>query len=302
MKIEKGYWWVITAGLISGTVVFGGQIFANLGLSLYQLSTLPFILGLIVILPLAIRTNQLKIKNGMFLFLILFGLVDALLVICQFGAVYLGASVVITVLLLYTQPIWTVLFSRIFLKEKLTKRKLLACLIVLVGALILINPFQGNIGSIKGIIVAIIGGILLSGWVVMGSIASKRKNDPINTLFVTRFFMLFFLFVLFFLISIMVNDRSFTHFSLNLHWTIWIYLLIFGILAEVINNLAYLKGVQTVPTVDAGIIMLLEPVAGALLAAIFLHQPITLNIILGGILILTANYLVIIGSKNEPIY
>jgi drug/metabolite transporter (DMT)-like permease len=52
-------------------------------------------------------------------------------------------------------------------------------------------------------------------------------------------------------------------------------------------------GTKKVPTVDAGIIMLLEPVVGSILAIIFLNQALTLNIIIGGIIILLANYLTI---------
>jgi drug/metabolite transporter (DMT)-like permease len=50
---------------------------------------------------------------------------------------------------------------------------------------------------------------------------------------------------------------------------------------------------KKVPSSEAGVILLLEPVSGALLAAFFLHQPLTLNILLGGGLILFSNYLVV---------
>ncbi|MBU4492316.1 MAG: hypothetical protein KKD69_07635 [Euryarchaeota archaeon] len=43
----------------------------------------------------------------------------------------------------------------------------------------------------------------------------------------------------------------------------------------------------------AGIVLLLEPVSAIILAAIFFTQPIGLNIISGGTLILFSNYLVI---------
>ena len=79
----------------------------------------------------------------------------------------------------------------------------------------------------------------------------------------------------------------------------WFAIAIFGVYAELFNNLLYLKGVEKVPAIKAGIIMLLEPIVGAILAAIFLHQPITIGIIIGGALILVANYLVIRSAKGE---
>jgi drug/metabolite transporter (DMT)-like permease len=60
--------------------------------------------------------------------------------------------------------------------------------------------------------------------------------------------------------------------------------------------------VKKVPTIEAGIILLIEPISGALLATIFLGQQITLNIVIGGFLILLANYLVLTKSKYEAEY
>ncbi len=66
-------------------------------------------------------------------------------------------------------------------------------------------------------------------------------------------------------------------------------LIAFAIITQIINHFFYLNGVKKVPTVDAGIILLLEPVSAAILSAIFLNQPITFNITSGGALILFVN-------------
>ncbi len=73
----------------------------------------------------------------------------------------------------------------------------------------------------------------------------------------------------------------------------WIYLLIFELFCSITPHLFYFKGIEKVTVSDAGVILLLEPIGATALAAVFLRQPITVNIIIGGLLILISNYLVI---------
>lgn len=229
--------------------------------------------------------------------MILYGFGTAVTVFAQFAAVILGVPVAIVVLLLYTQPLWTIIIGELFLKERLTKTKVIAGIIVLLGMVILVNPF--NVGEIKswtGVIIALIGGLSLSSWVVLGSVISKKASPPITTKFLNAtltvvFFLLFYPVLLTF-----TKSPSIVHFSFNLALPVWFGLIMFSLFLEVISHILYYKGTKKVPTVDAGIILLLEPVVGSLLATIFLNQALTINIIIGGILILIANYLVI---KNQ---
>lgn len=299
MIISKYYWFVIASGAISGLVVFSGQIFANFGLSLFEISTLPFLGSAILLLPFVIFQKSHRYTGKNIAPLTLYALVSLVLTVVQFAPLLLGVPVAIAVLLLYTQPLWTVFFSWAFLKEKIKKIEIISCFIVLAGIIFLINPFQqfGHI-PVLGIIIALIGGICLSGWVSVGSYLSKKGNDPINSLFTEKFFTVVVLLALFPLFSALIKNDSIVHFSFNWPIHVWIGLILFSLVVQIINHWFYLSGTKKVPTIDAGIIMLLEPVVGAVLAAIFLHQPITSGIIFGGGLILLANYLVIARSKS----
>jgi DME family drug/metabolite transporter len=73
--------------------------------------------------------------------------------------------------------------------------------------------------------------------------------------------------------------------------------LVFGFIAGVIPHLLFYRGMQKIHASTAGIMLLLEPVGATLLAAILFSQPIGLNILSGGGLILLSNYLII--SKPE---
>lgn len=291
--MKKEYLFVVITGILSGFIVFGGQIFLNLGLSLFQISFITQLLVVLLLLPFIILNKNLRPKNFTIWMWVFYGLATAIIVFAQYGAVVLGLSVAIVVLLLYTQPLWTIIISRLFFKEKLTKTKLISCAVVLTGMIILVNPFGAEINSPAGVILALVGGLALSLWVIIGSVVSKNKVPPftikfMNAILTIIFFLIFYPILLFF-----TNEPSIVRFSFDFSLTLWIGLIVFTVFAEIINHISYYKGVKKVPATDAGIILLLEPVTGALLAAAFLGQVLTLNIIVGGVLILIANYLII---------
>jgi len=295
-KISKYYWFVIASGIISGIIVFGGQTLAKLGFSLFEITTIPYLLPLLILLPIFLFSKR-KLTRSLFLTILLYGFIEAGIVFCQFAAPILGATVTLTLLLLYIQPLWTTIASKFFFKEKVTQTNVIACVLVLSGIIILINPFNiSNIGSLAGIIVATLGGIFLSGWVSVGSHLSKSGVRPTDTMFMGSLTMVTLMFVGFPIIKLFIHDPALVSFSFDKKFISLVLIISFGIVTFLINHFAYLKGTKKVSTADAGVIMLLEPIVGAILATVFLHQPITIGIVIGGALILVANYLVIRSS------
>jgi drug/metabolite transporter (DMT)-like permease len=112
--MKKGYLLIILAGVLYGGVTFGGQVFVNAGLSLYEISAFTLMFGLLL-LPFVLFKKECRFKKSMIGFFLGLGFFGGLLRLSQFGAIVLGVPVAIAVLLLYTQPFWTVVFSRLFL-------------------------------------------------------------------------------------------------------------------------------------------------------------------------------------------
>jgi drug/metabolite transporter (DMT)-like permease len=287
------YWFVVLAGIFSGFIIFGGKIFADMGLSLFQIAMFTSLIVLFLI-PITFLKKEWRIKRSMIKTLAIFGLIDAITTLSEFGPVVIGTPVAITVLLLYTQPFWTVIFSKFIFKEKITKNKILVLILALVGTVILINPFEAKgLLNITGIIVSLIGGIGLSGWVIYGKIAGEKGIHPVTTKAWYVAFMIGFLLIAYLILSRFISDPIIMNLSFNISPITWFYLILFTSFALILPHLLYFYGIKKVPASNAGIILLLEPVVGALLATFFLGQAMTLNIIIGGSLILVSNYLVI---------
>jgi len=288
----RGYIFVALSGILSGLLVFGGQIFINQGLSVYEISILPYLIVSLVLLPFFLSSKKYRPKGNPLIW-ILYGISSGATILLQYGALILGVPVAIVVLLLYTQPLWTLLISRLFLKEKITKRGVFACILVFLGVVILVNPF--NVAGVKnylGIVVALVGGLTLSGWIVLGSFVSKKNNHPISIKFTETTLAIIFILLLYPVLA-SIKHPELTNLSFILSAKIWIYLALYAIFAILINHIFYYIGAKKILTVSAGVIMLLEPIVAAILSVIFLKQALTANLIIGGILILAANYLVI---------
>jgi len=224
-----------------------------------------------------------------------YGLVEAATSFLQFAGLIFGAPVAVVVLLLYVQPLWTTIISFLFLKEKVTRWHVIACFVVILGVFFLVNPSELLVSSSAlGTVLALLAGVFLSFWVVLGSVASKRKINPISIKFFVGLFGLIFLFLFFPVLNLISFDPVVVGFSLE--WPLWVWglLVLYNFFAITLGHIVYYKGVKLIPTASAGILLLLEPIVATLLAAIFLSQPLTSSIIIGGALILAGNALVVV--------
>jgi drug/metabolite transporter (DMT)-like permease len=302
--MDRYYLSLILSGIFCGTIVFGGSILSGLGMSVYEISILPFLPFILVLLPLIIFNKKYQTNPKLIPLLIFYGFVEAALVLTQYGSIVLGVPVAMVALLLYTQPVWTLIIAKLFLKEDITKLQLIAAAIVIVGIVVMVNPFGADFSSnLPGIISALIAGVMLSLWLVLGSYISKKGNNIVNTYIMQLGLSILILLLLLPVLSHFIKHPNLV--SLSFSWSplMWLVIVAYGLVGGLLANLLYFEGAKKVPTIDAGIIMLLEPVSAAILAAIFLRQPITLSIAIGGALILFANYMVIAkGAKDSTIH
>ena len=112
---------VFIAALLFGTITVGGQFFANLGFSVYEISIFTLLSMIILLLPLSLNKFKEIIKKDLLWFFLLLGLMGAFMHLGQYASIVLGVPVAVVALVLYSQPIWTTLFGRFILKEKIRK-------------------------------------------------------------------------------------------------------------------------------------------------------------------------------------
>jgi len=289
----KGYFFVSLCGALSGFIIFGGQIFSNLGLSLFEISIIPYAFTILWVLPFVLKKGFVFPKTGR-LYLLFYGIIAALTVLTQFGGVVFGASVAMVVLLLYSQPLWTTLISKFFLKEKVSIHQWVACFLVLLGVFLLVDPtalFASS--SWLGVLSALAAGIFLSLWVVVGRQVSKTGLAPTTIFLFEEILSVVICIIVYPIILFFTSAPEVVSLSLAHPLNVWLLLIAFSIFITTTTHLAYLFGSKFISTTNSGILMLLEPVVGVLLSVVFLSQPLTIPILFGGLMILIGNALVI---------
>ena len=223
-----------------------------------------------------------------------------MLQLAGFGGIVLGIPVAIVSLLMYTQPIYTTIFGRIFYDEKITKGKTIALLIAILGVILLLKPWDiSGMLNPTGVFSALMGGIFLSLWVIGGRKAGINKEKTTLTTFSYAFFTVVWLLLIFPIFKSLVPAPQFTTITLSHPINFWLYVIVIALFSRVISNFLFYLGLENITASRTGIIMLIEPVSAALLSAIFFLQPITINIILGGFFILLANYITIMETRNS---
>jgi len=291
--MEKEYLYVVISSILFGSIIFGGQVFIEMGLSAYEISIFRLAMGL-VLLPLIIFKKEYRITKPMIPIFIAFGIISAINLLTQYTALMLGVPIAIVVFLLYTQPLWTSIFGKIFLKEKFTRNKILAVVLSLIGIGIIIDPFGvKTIGSWIGIILSVIAGICLSCWIIYSRKAGIKKFNPVTSTFGWILFGLIFISLSYPIVNTIIQDTTIIRLSFDQPTNIWIYMFIYTLFTTIIPYPLFFKGIEKVKAISAGIILMLEPISASILAWFFLSQALTINIIIGGALILLANYLVI---------
>ncbi len=271
----------------------GGQYFYNVGFSLYEISCLIFFLA-ISLIPLLIFKKEYRFPREQITFFIIFGFIGAGLQIGQFAGIVLGVPVAIVALLLYSQPIWTSVFGRLFLNEAITSRKILAILLALTGILVLVNPFGiQNKFSTAGLGAALGAGVFFSLWVIWGRKSGLKNQHFLTTAFGYSFFTSLWLLLLYPLAAFLWDEPEFVRLDPGVYLQFWWAVAGFTIFAGLMPNFLAFAGLRRVDASTTGVLLLFEPISAAILAFIFFSQPLTSNIWLGGGFILFSNYVLL---------
>ncbi|MEW6144826.1 MAG: DMT family transporter [Thermodesulfobacteriota bacterium] len=303
--MHREYWYIIIAGILYGVIAPGGQFLLDRGLSLYDVSFYRSLLVFVFLLPAVLmRPGRYMLKWDKIPFYALYGLIGGLLELSLFTGIALGVPVALAVLLLYTQPVWTIFIGRAVLGERLTRVKLASVLIGLAGTAVLLQSWEaGQAGSLFGVAAALAAGVLLSLWVILGKRSAILDQHYITTTFGWSGFASVWLLLLLPVMNFLIADKGLLRLTLDLSTLDWGYLAAFAVLGGALPHLLFYRSLERLSASVAGIILLLEPVSATVLAWVFFSQKIGLYLLIGGVLILFSNYLVIRSERSEtPVF
>ncbi|GAB2556255.1 DMT family transporter [Leucobacter ruminantium] len=212
-----------------------------------------------------------------------FGLLAALAV--------LSGGVGRTSIIVYTMPLWVVLFGRLMLGERIGGRRLTAVALGAAGLAVLLVPLLVE-GESAGTPAAL--GAALS-WAI-GTVYLKRAGVDAPPIALTVWQLVAGTAVLG-LAALFTRDPVFTAVPGPASWAGIVYTAVAG---TAVAYLIWFRVVQRLPASTAGMGTLLVPVFGIAAAAILLGERPTLPDLAGSALILAAGLLALAPSRTEP--
>ncbi len=82
--MKKEYLMITIAAILWGLFVFGGQVFLNMGYSVYEIAVYSLGFSALILLPVVLIKREFLIKKDMLGFFMIYGVIGALINITQF--------------------------------------------------------------------------------------------------------------------------------------------------------------------------------------------------------------------------
>ena len=210
--------------------------------------------------------------------------------ICYFSAITI-MPLSTAAILLYTSPIWIMLMSVLFFREKLNRIKLIALALAFAGC-VLVSGISGEGLTLTGLLLGLGSGIGYGLYSILGTIA-LRKYSPYTVTTYT------FLFAAAGSWLVCQPADMISKFSAAENQTgLLLFCVLTGLVTAVIPFLAYTLGLRTVEASRAGILATIEPLVATLVGIVVFSEPLTLLSGLGIALILAA---VILLNRKQHI-
>ena len=282
---------IIIAGVFWGLMGLFVRSFTVLGFSSAHVAFLRLGVGaLIFALIILIKDKSLfHIKlSELPLFLALGVCSLSFFTVCYFKSIEL-MPLSTAAILLYTSPIWVMLMSAVFFREKLTKKKFLA-LVMAFGGCVLVSGLSGGSLSAAALLCGLGSGIGYALYSILGTVA-LRRHEPLTVTFYGFLFGAAGCLIACgpgSLCSAMAAAPAF-----KLLWLIPAAALI----SAVVPYLSYTQGLKTVEAGKASIIATVEPVVATLVGIVLYREGLSLSAALGIALVLGAIVLLNVKTK-----
>lgn len=284
---------IIIAGLFWGSMGIFVRHLNGLGFTSVQVACLRLVTaGILFAVILLIKDPKgfkIKVKD-IPLFLAL-GLVSILFFTCCYFTAIRLMTMSTAAILLYTSPIWVMILAVIFLKEKLTARKVIALVLAFAGC-VLVSGFGGKV-TLPGILVGLGSGLGYGLYSIFGSFA-LRKYSPFTVTCYT--------FLIAGLGSIAVSDPAdlFSKIaSADNRLALAGFVLLTAVVTAVIPFLFYTLGLNRTTAGRAAVLATVEPAAATLFGVFVMNESIGIAAVTGILLVFAAIIVLSIKQKKQ---
>lgn len=282
---NSGVFLVAVSAVSFGLIPIFAKMAYSAGTSTYTLLFLRFLVGTIFIFPLMfIKKLTLPSKKEIVSFLLLGALGYVGQSFTYFMALNYAAASVVS-LLLYTYPALVMIGSAVFLKEKVTVLKIISLCLALTGAFVIIGgEFDANP---LGIILALMAAVIYSVYILVNSRVVKEGMGVQSSAFI-----MLGATVVYAVLNLFLGFRPPTQ------PTGFAGVLLLAMISTVLAFWSFLTGLEKTGASTAALVSTLEPMSTVLSSVLILSEKLTVNVIIGGCLVLAALVLTTLPHKS----
>lgn len=284
---------IILAGILWGCISIFVKTLNSYGFGAMQVSATRCILTAIFMLIYLFLTNKqaLKIKLKDLWVFVGTGIISLTLFNCCYFYTIEKSQTSIAVVLLYTSPIFVMLFSAVIFKEKITFEKIISLILCFSGCVLVAGLLQESL-SISPLILTtgICSGIFYALYSIFG-IFALRKYDTMTVTFYTFVFAA---------IANLIIGKPLDIIERTIHNPILIPFEIgIAVLCTLLPYCLYTYGLKKTPAAKAAILVTTEPLVGALIGIFVFGDSYNIDKILGIIMIFSAVILLSVKRKEN---
>lgn len=291
MKL-KAFLFIIAAGILWGTSPLFVSYLSPRGFSSVTLTAVRAVITALCLAILVLFTKRQRFRISLFEFF-LFLLNGAAFVgtaSFYFQGIKMTSSAT-AVVLMYTAPIYVLVFSVIFLGERLTRLKGFSMALLIVGCVFVSGIIEGFAFDGVGVIFGLLAGISYGAYNIITKILMRHGSDPTTTTLYT------FSFAAVIAIFIARPTELLGCVADNLPMSVPM-LILFGVTTCVAPYFLYTFALRDLSAGTASSLGIIEPMSATLFSAAFLSEIPTCLSWVGIILILAAVALLGVAEKN----
>lgn len=202
-----------------------------------------------------------------------------------------ASSPAVAAVLMYTSPAFVMVWSVLFLKETLTRRKVLSVALVIAGCALVSGIGGGGAVSLAGILLGLAAGLSYGTYTIVTKLEMKRRLSSVSANLYSLLIMG--------LVSIPLGDPSgiVRNTAENLPAALPLMLGV-GLFTCVLPYVFFSLSLRELPAGTAASLSVIEPLAAALFSVCFFGERLSAATVCGIVLILTAVFLL---SGKDPV-
>ena len=248
-------------------------------------------LGLIVLLtrPASLRTTRRELA-----FLAAFGVCGVAFVQLFYFAAIERLEIGVSLVIQYTAPLLVALWARFVFKEHVRRRVWAALALALVGLSVMVDVWGGVPLNTAGVVLSFASACTFAAYLLLAEHAVGRR-DPVSLLVFGFLFASLFWAVAqpwwSFPTEELAESISLLGNLAGREVSAWALVLVIVVLGTIVPFILMVGSLQHLPATTVGMVAMLEPVLGALVAYLWLDEALAAQQLAGGAIVLAAIFL-----------